>query len=84
MKTTLQSKKIKKRRDDDLDQSSSSANALRNASSYLKHKQGAAAVQWVKSFVTVDEYGSRSMRRVLNKDEVIVHEFLRTKEEIWI
>ena len=30
-------KKIRKRRDDDLEQSSSSANALRNASSYWKH-----------------------------------------------
>ena len=28
---------IKKRRDDDFEQSSSSANALRNASSYLEH-----------------------------------------------
>ena len=55
IKTTLQSKKIKRRRDDDFEQSSSSAIALCNASSYLKQKQAAAAVQWVESFVTVDE-----------------------------
>ena len=30
-------KKIKRRRDDDFEQSSSSANALRTASSYMKH-----------------------------------------------
>ena len=58
---------------------STSANALRNASSYLKHKQAAAAIQWVESFVMVDEQGSINARRVLNKDEVTAYEFLRTQ-----
>ena len=50
---------IKKRRDDDLEQSSSSANALRNASSYWKHiKQ--QQQNSVKSFAMVDEQGSKS------------------------
>ena len=37
--------------------------------------------RWAKSFVMVDEQGSRTMRRVLNKDEVIVYEFLVPKRE---
>ena len=56
MKTTLHSKKIKKRKDDDLEQSSSSANALRNASIYWKHSKqqqqqysGFRASRWLTS-----------------------------------
>ena len=49
-------KKFKRRRDDAFERSCCSATALRIASSYLKHKQAAAAaVQWVESFVMVDE-----------------------------
>ena len=32
-----------------------SANALRNASSYLKYKQAAAEEQWFENFVMIDE-----------------------------
>ena len=41
--------KIKRRRDDDFEQSSSSANALRTASSYLKYLKAVAAVQWLRA-----------------------------------
>ena len=41
-------KKIKRRRDDGFEKRSSSAYALRTASSYLKHKK-AAAVQWLRA-----------------------------------
>ena len=44
MKTKIPSK-IKRRRDDDFEHSSSSATALRIASSYLKHKIAAAEEQ---------------------------------------
>ena len=54
MKTTLQSKKSREEETMTLNKAAAPLNALRNASSYLKHKQ-AAAVQWVESFVMVDE-----------------------------
>ena len=49
MKTKLPSKKIKKRRDDDFVHSSSSANTLRIASSYLKHIKAAAEEQRLRT-----------------------------------
>ena len=50
----------KKRRDDDLEQSRSSANALRNASSYWKHIKQQQQQNRVKSFAMVDEQRSKS------------------------
>ena len=81
MKTTLQSKKIKRRRDDDFGQSSSSANALRFASSNMKHMKAAAAEQQLRTSRWVDAQGSRTVRRVLYKDEDIDYEFLVPKKE---
>ena len=43
------------------------------------HKSSSSTV--VKSFVMVGAQGSRTMRRVLNKDEVIVYEFPVPKKE---
>ena len=50
----------------------------------LKHmKAAAAAEQLLRTSRWVDTSGSRTVRRVLNKGEDIVHECLVPKKEIW-
>ena len=80
MKTKLPSKK----KDETMTLSkaaSSSATALRIASSYLKHMKAAAEEQRLRTSRWVDTQGSRTVRRVLNKGEVIVYELFEPKKE---